>query len=155
MRKHGRRNRLGTVAECMIRVIMYFYHDTIGPDSDGCLRQVFYHPSLSRSVAGIHNDRQMALALDGKNSGKVQCIARVGFKCSDSPFTENDIVISPCHNIFCTHEPLFYGRTQAPFQQDRNPCFSQSPEQFKILHIACSDLNDIDAGFYKLIELIQ
>ena len=75
--------------------------------------------ALARSMAGIDDDWQVALAFDGQDGAQIEGVAGVRFKSTDAPFAEDDVVVAFSHDVFCRHEPFFDSRAQAPLEKDR------------------------------------
>ena len=126
---------------------MDFDHQAVGTGCYSGFGQVGYHPALARSVAGIDDDRQVALAFDGQDGAQVEGVAGVCFKSTDAPFAEDDVVVAFSHDVFCRHEPFFDGRAQAPLEEDRLVRLADGFEEVEVLHVPGPDLDDVDAIF--------
>src|SRR3984957_13507637 len=72
-----RQNGLRTIRQRVVRIMMDFNQDSVGPCgySRARKRQNFVAPA--RSVRRIHDDRQMAATLHGRNDAEVKRVSRV------------------------------------------------------------------------------
>ena len=70
-------------------------------------RQWRHLVALPGPVTGIHNDRQVAQPLDGRDDAEIERIARVIGEGPHAALAKDHIVISLAHHIFGGHQKFF------------------------------------------------
>jgi len=124
-------------------VVVDLDHHAVGANGDGGTGQGFHHPELAGGVAGIHDDGQVAQALDGQHGGKVQGVAGVGFVGADAALAEDHIGVAASHDVLGAHEPLLDGGGKAALEQDGLLRLAQEAEQVEVLHVAGAYLDAV------------
>ena len=89
----------------------------------------------------------MGLFVDDGHGGKVQRVAGILFKRADAALAEDDLLVAAGHDVLSAHDPLLDGVAQAALEQDRLVHLAHRLEQLEILHVAGTDLHDIDILF--------
>ena len=97
----------------------------------------------SGGVAGVDDDRQVALPLDIGHDRQVEGIAGRIFKCANSALAKDDLAVALGKGILGRHEQVFHGRAHAALQENRDPGAAALLEQVEVLHVAGADLEDI------------
>ncbi len=101
-------------------------------------------------VAGVHNNRQMALFFNHRHGGQIQGVATVMDKGAHAPLTQDHLVVSMGHDVFGSHEPLVDSGGHAPFEQDRSVGFPCPLEQAEILHVPGTDLQHVGIMLHQV-----
>ena len=94
-------------------------------------------------VAGVDDDRQVALALDIGHDRQVEGIAGRILEGANSPLAEDHLPISLGEDVFGRHEQVFHGRAHAAFEEDGLLGAAAFLEQVEVLHVAGADLEDV------------
>src|SRR4029450_4845203 len=72
--------------------------------------------------------------------GKIQGVARRTLEGANTPFAQDNRVVTPGHDVFRCQEKFFNGRRHSSLQQNRFPDLSQFLEQVEILHVSGAHL---------------
>ncbi len=86
-------------------------------------------------VAGVDDDRQVALALDVGHDRQVEGIAGRILEGADSSLAEDHLAVAFGEDVLGRHEQVFHGRAHAAFEQDRDPGAAAFLEQVEVLHV--------------------
>src|SRR5260370_25299456 len=104
--------------------------------------------ALTRAVAWVDYDRQMAQALNGGNNAQVERVARVIGESSHSALAQDHLVIAFRENIFGGHQEFLERIGHTALQQYWLARAAGAAQQREILHIARADLNAVGAFFH-------
>jgi hypothetical protein len=102
-----REQRLGTVGERLVGLVVHFHEQAISSDGYCCTRQRSDFVAFAGAVAGIDQDRQMAQALYRWHQTQIERVPRVIRKSPDTAFAESDVVVAFAQNVFRGHEKFF------------------------------------------------
>ena len=94
-------------------------------------------------MAGVDDHRQVRQLFQHRYGGNIQRVPGIGLEGADPPFAEDHILIAARHDIFRAHEQFLIGTHETPFEQDGLFQFAQLLEQFKVLHVAGTNLDHI------------
>ncbi len=98
----------------------------------------------------VNNDRQMAQALESRNSADIQRISGIGFVGADAALAQDDLIIAACHDVLGGHQEFFQCIGETALEQNRCVGLAQLLEQLKVLHVAGADLIAVYAAFEQL-----
>ena len=101
-------------------------------------------------VAGVDDDRQVALPLDVGNDRQVERVAGRIFEGPDSALAEDHLPVPFGEDVLGRHQEVFHGRAHAAFQEDRDPGAAAFLEQVEVLHVAGADLEDVGVALDDL-----
>jgi hypothetical protein len=73
---------LRPVRESLVGLVMYLDHDAVGAHGNGCSRHGDDFVALTRSMAGVYQDGQMAQALHRRDDAQIERISSVIGKSS-------------------------------------------------------------------------
>ncbi|EJW99989.1 hypothetical protein EVA_11904 [gut metagenome] len=127
----------------MRRIVVNFHHQSVCANCSCAHCHCGNHTTKSGCMAGVNDDRQMAQFVNCRNCGQVKSVAGESFVCTDTTFTQNDIVISTCHNVLCTHQPFLQGICKTTLEKNGFICTADFFQQVEVLHISCTNLNNI------------
>ena len=91
--------------------------------------------------------------LDRRNRTDVKRVARIGLIRADAALTENDVRIALIHDVLGGVQPLVDGRRQPALQHDGLSRASDRLQEAEVLHIACTDLQQICVGSDRIHRL--
>src|SRR5260221_8477977 len=75
--------------------------------------------AVSRAVAWIGDNRQMAHPLDQRNGAEVERVARGGFERADAALAQDHVRIARVHDVLRGHQPLLDRRRQTALEHGR------------------------------------
>src|SRR4051812_24548197 len=99
-------------------------------------------------MRGISSHGQMGKFMNDGYGRNVHRVTSVGFECADSAFTQNNFVVSAREEIFGGEQQFFECGGDASFEQDWFSNFSEFPQQVEVLHVARTNLEDVDVGHH-------
>ena len=102
----------------------------------------------------VDDDRQMRAFLDDRHDAQIQRVARVFLKRPNAAFAQDHVLVAPGHDVLRRHDPLLDRIRQPALQQHRLVNLAQRFQQIEVLHVARSDLNQIDM-LDKFVDLIR
>ena len=82
----------------------------------------------------------------------IQGIACFRFKCADSTFAKDDVLVPFGHDVFSRHQPFIVSCRQTTLQQDRRLRLADFFQQIEILHVTGADLDHIDIRLKCIYE---
>ena len=94
-------------------------------------------------MARVHHHRQVGQLLELGHRGQIQRVSCIGFKGTDAPLAEDDLLVAAGHDVLGAHEQLLEGVGKAALQKHRLMDAAQLLQKVKILHITRPDLDDI------------
>ena len=133
---------------------MHLDNQPVGAHRHRRPRQRQHLVPLARPVAGIHQDRQMALPLHRRHNAQVESIARVIRERPHSALAQDHLVVPLAHDVFGRHQKFFQRRRQPALQQHRLPLASRFLQQGKILHVPGANLNHVRVLGHQLQRLM-
>ena len=136
-------DRLWSVGERLVGLMMYFDQDAVGAHRDRRPRHGQHLVALAGAVAGIDEDGQVAQLLHGGNNAQIESVAGVVGKGSHAALAQNHLVIALAHDVLGGHQELVEGSAHAALQQHRLPQPPGMLQQRKILHVARADLDHV------------
>ena len=95
-------------------------------------------------MARINNNRKVRKLFDNRDSRNIKSVSCKCFVCADTSFAEHNLIVTACHNIFGTHEPFFDCCGKTSLEKDRLVNFAELLEKLKVLHISCTNLNNVN-----------
>src|SRR5260221_7578141 len=78
--------------------------------------------------------------------GDVKRVAWIGFEGADAALAEDYVVIAAGEDVLGAEEQLLHGGGHSALEEHRLADFAEGAEKIIILHIARSDLEDIDVA---------
>src|SRR6185437_4225748 len=115
-------------------------------------RQDFIAPP--GAMRRVHDDWQVAAALDGGDDAQVQRISRVVGEGAHAALAEDHVVVSFGHNVFRGHQKFVQRGGHAPLQQHRLSGAAGALQQRKILHVARADLDYVRVLFDQVERFV-
>src|SRR5262245_8353071 len=97
----------------------------------------------SGPVARIDDDGKVAQLFHHRYGRKIHLITGLTLEGADTPFTQDNRMVTAGHDVFRSQEKLFYGRRHSTLQQNRLLDLSQLLEQVEILHVSGPHLQDV------------
>ena len=118
-------------------------HQAVRTGCNSGLCQRLYHPVNAACMGRVNDDRQMAHALEYRNSGNIQRVAGVLFVGADAALAEDNVLVAARHDILGAHQKLLHGVREAALEQDGLAGLAELLQQLEVLHIACADLEAV------------
>ena len=81
--------------------------------------------------------------MEHDHTGQVQRVAHTGLEGADAALTEDDVLVALGHDVLGAHYELFQRVGKAALEQDGLFLAAHGLEQFKVLHVAGTDLNEV------------
>src|SRR5205823_1076461 len=114
-----RHDRLWSVAERMVGIVMHFDNQSVGANSHSGPRHGKHFVPLARSVTWIDKNRQMTEPLHGRYKAEIERVSRVIGKGSDPSLTKHNVIVAFAHHVLGSHEQLFQRGRHASLEQYR------------------------------------
>ena len=111
---------------------------------DGCLGHGGDQARVARAVAGVDDDRQMSPLLYVGDRGQRESEARVALEGANAALAEHDVL--DCRRRGCIPPRVENSSMVAlgpRLRRHRPRGFAHGLEQAVVLHIACTDLQDV------------
>ncbi len=134
---------LGAVGKGFFGFMVYLDHQAVCTGRHRCPCHGTDLLSDTGGMAGINDYRQVGELFQDRNSGKIQSIAGIGFKGTDTPLAQDNVFVAFGRYILGGHEPLLNGGGKTPLEYHRFSHAACTFEQFKVLHVPGTDLNHI------------
>ena len=115
-------------------------HQTVRTGCNSGLCQRLDHPVNAACMGRVNDDRQMAHALEYRNSGNIECVAGVLLVGADAALAEDDVLVALSHDVLGAHQEFLHGVCEAALEQDGLAGLAELLQQLEVLHIACADL---------------
>ena len=112
--------RLGTVTERFIRLMMHLDHQSVRAHRHRRPAEGDHLVPAPGGMTGIDDDGEMAFPLDIRHGRQIQCVAAVMNKGAHASLSENYLCIPALHNVLRRHEPFVDGRRHTPFEHYRS-----------------------------------
>jgi len=143
LRKFVGEDGLHAVRESLFGLVMNFDKEAVGADGDGGARKRQNFVAHAGAVTRVHDDGQMAAALDGGNDGEVERIAGMVGEGAHAALAENHVVVAFGEDVFGGHEEFVERGGHAALQEDGFFGVAGALEEREILHVARADLDDV------------
>jgi len=103
-------------------------------------------------VAGIDDYWQVRIPLDDADGGDVQREAGARLESADAPLAQDHVRVARSKQIVRSLQPLGYGGRQPALQDARPAAPAHRAQQAIVLHVACTDLQNVDVADH-LVEV--
>ena len=144
VREVGRVELLRAVAEGQLRVLRHLDDDAVGAHRGGGARQRAHQPPVARGVRGIDDHRQVRVQLQPRHRAEVEREAHGAVERADPALAEDHALVALLEDVVGGLEQLVEGRGEAALQQHRLAELADDLEQPVVLHVARSDLDDVN-----------
>ena len=118
-------------------------HQAVCTGCNSSLCQRLYHPVNAACMGRVNDDRQMAHALEHRNSGNIECVAGVLLVGADAALAEDNVLVAARHDVLGAHQEFLHGVCEAALEQDGLAGLTELLQQLEVLHIACADLETV------------
>ena len=102
-------------------------------------------------VARVNYYGKMGKPLQHGHRREIEHVAGIVVVATDTTLAQDDLFVTLGHNIFGTHQKLFKRCRKTTFKQYWLVATTKFFQQFEVLHITRTHLNDIDIG--KKVEV--
>src|SRR5262249_13137489 len=120
-----------------------FNKEAVGTCGDGGPGHGRDFVAASRAVRRIGPHGQVRKLLDYWYRGKIERVARVGFKGADAALAENHVVVAAGKDVFGAEQELFHRRRHTAFEKNGFADFAECAQQVIVLHVARADLVNV------------
>jgi hypothetical protein len=144
--------RLGAVGEGAVGIGVDFDHEAVGAGGDRGPGHGRHVVPVAGAVAGVADDRQVALGLDDGDGVEVEGEAGRGLEGADAALAENDVVVALGHDVFGGLQVFADERGHAALEQDGDAGVADGGKQGVVLAVARADLEHVGV-FDELIDV--
>src|SRR5258706_9745165 len=118
-------------------------HQAVRADGDRRARERQDLLPLAGAVGRIHEDRQVRDALDIRNGGEIERVARVVGEGPHAALAEDHFVVALREEVFGREEELLERGRHAALQEDGLARLAELLQQREVLHVARADLQAV------------
>ena len=140
----------------MLRIVMYFDDQTVASCGYGRHSHGGHQGIFTGGVAGIHDDRKVGEFAQYGDGTDIHGVPGIGLESADAAFAEDHVRVAFTHDIFRAHQQFLVCGGHSALKENRFLLSSDRFQQVIVLHVACSDLDDINViKQFKLRDVHQ